>query len=220
MTYAAPASLLLLFGLSSASLANDGRSSEETSDDESDSSGSADDSSTAARAKVKFNIGAELYLGANLSAGYQVNRDTAIEVFAESPPLSVFTPCGPGETTIDGGYVGGARFRRYLGNSVNFTVSPYYRKAKTQCRWRGSSSAHRTDGPDPAVGTTRTIDDQNSLGLSTSIGNRWQWRHFYLGAEWLGLGLDESFKFLNHAETRDESKAKVIFLRFVLGASF
>jgi hypothetical protein len=167
-------------------------------DEEIDTARSSDDSSSSERAKVAFNIGVELYLGANLSAGYQVNKGTALEAFVETGPLALFTPCAVGEKRIDGGFIAGARFRQFLGNSLNFTVAPYYRDIKIQCRFTNNGKRPRSvDGSFPAIGATRTIDDKNSLGVSASIGNRWQWQHFYLGAEWLGIGVDQSFRFLN-----------------------
>lgn len=210
--FTVPAALIAAFALSATAQATD---------DEVDAARSSNDSSSSERAKVSLNIGVELYLGANLSAGYQVNQDTALEAFVETGPLALFTPCGSGEKRIDGGFIAGARFRRFLGNSLNFAVAPYYRDIKIQCRYTNNGMVpRRVDGTSPAIGATRTIDDKNSLGVSASIGNRWHWQHFYLGAEWLGIGVDRSFRLVKESGVTVEENVMVMFLRLVLGASF
>jgi hypothetical protein len=177
-----------------------------------------DESSSSARSQIAYSAGVELYLGVSLAGSYQINRDTAAELFWETRPLDFWSGCAVGESAKSSGYLTGARLRRYFGNSFNVTLGPYVRRDETHCEWTGRNATPRGESATPAVGSSRLLTDRRGLGITASVGNRWQWRRFYLGAEWLGLGLDRTMS-PSGSEGSNELHARLMLLRLVMGAS-
>ncbi|MBM4251064.1 MAG: hypothetical protein FJ146_03765 [Deltaproteobacteria bacterium] len=170
------------------------------------------DESAEARQSTKYHIGVELYSGSNLSLGYQLSRDLSVELYTESPPQSTSVNIGPHPCElingpyIDDGFIRGGRIRWFLTNDFNVAFSPYYRKYETTCTASDGVSKY-------------SPGDKTSYGLSASVGSRWQWRHFYAGAEWLGLGLERGDPKWRDGRFKSDPYSRLIYLRLVLGAS-
>ncbi len=142
---------------------------------------------------IEWTVGAELYLGLSLTAGWRINDKWAAEIFGETARATLFVPCGGG----DKGYHAGWRMRRFIGDSLNFNIANFIRDEHYDC-----------------------IPHTRSLGVSASFGNRWELNNFYLGMEWLGLGIDRSFSFMNQKGVPEQNQPKLILLRFAVGTQF
>lgn len=122
--------------------------------------------SLAKREVSKISLGVEasilLTYVANLTLGYNVSPTLTLEIYRETPTLTLFV--GP-ET--ERGYISGVKFRYFTGNSFNLSFSPYYRLID----YAGKAPRHH-------------------FGLSGAIGNRWQWDHAYFGVDWIGAAVD------------------------------
>jgi len=154
-------------------------------------SGAESGSSRHNRENSSYTLGIEasllLIYGFNFSAGYIVSPDTMIEIYRETSPIVLFT------NEPDRGYMSGLKFRFFFGNSFNVALSPYYRLIDM------SGNAPR-----------------NHVGVSTSIGNRWQWENTYFGLDWLGAATDR--RVVSGKITNKESGFPILF-KFTFGAA-
>ncbi len=155
-----------------------------------------------------------------LSAGFFINRNSLVQL--------EYTSGDNDETLYTSEYdakSAGVHYKHFLGNSFYANVGGDYRKIKMHAN---DSLFGDQDGEHIATG--------ESLALSVSIGNQWQWENFTLGCDWIGfaapvatLSEDYNDKRLDSSYDRKIAKSdwedatdrvNITGLRFYLGASF
>ena len=161
-------------------------------------------------------MGVELFFGLNVSASYQLSPNLALEAWYEEEDYwSLFAYCIPDR---DDSWQAGLRLRTHVGNSFNVSFFPYYHRQTSDCLGRRIPVSNDVAGAsDSEFRGNRNEIDAHGLGLGVSIGNRWQWRHFYLGGEWFGAGIETAIT--NHGNINPK-KTKLVLARFVIGYSF
>lgn len=166
--------------------------------------------------RPSFNLGLEVFLGASFTLGYQFKYEQSYEAYLETQPLrssscggSIFT--NPSISTANrNGWITGLRWRRFIGESFNIALGPYFRREFLSCYSLNNDNNDHNEFIE--------IDDYN-LGISVSVGHRWRWDNFYLGFEWIGGGYDFSLPRLSSSKANKSFSYRLILLRFALGVS-
>lgn len=184
--------------------------------------------STLNRADKKFTatyqftgLGPNLAVGGAINLGYFLKPNMVLSI--EGTKGSEATWDLFDDTEVDARSIG-IHLKHYVGNSFYYRVGVDHRTME-----------HRyTDFF--ITSTTRTFDAK-SLGVTVNIGNQWQWEHFTLGCDWVGVTLPVSKSYSNESvvttgdavyhqgqleeDKKDYMESPILnLLRFYIGASF
>ncbi len=160
------------------------------------------------RKQITANFGTELSYGYNFVAGYHFLPDLIAEIWFEKD-LQGTSGCR--RFDIQNTNYFGIRSRYFFGNSFNISAFSYYVRSKYNC-----VSFTWADGPKEPYEILRN-QNYASLGAGFSLGNRWQWDNFYLGGEWIGLGIEKVVK--KYSTKEPPLSGKVIISRLTFGIS-
>jgi hypothetical protein len=158
----------------------------------------------------------QLYFGYEFDLGYQLTENQDLELwYDKNAYIPLFYGCNGSEGHES--FYTGLRYRLFLGNSFNISGLAYYDRRKEFCDLTFVDS---TLGKKPTAVHNDVNDyDEHGFGLGFSLGNRWQFPHFYIGGEWIGIGLSQPFK-QKLGRSNSDLRAKLILSRFTIGTAF
>jgi hypothetical protein len=169
--------------------------------------------SASVRRDATVSAGVELYFGFGALIGYHLDEEQVVEVWFDKP-LYVNLGC---VTDYNESSFFGGRYRRFFGNSFNVSIVPYVflERAKYTCSFDRFSGADEEDVKDARLQTT-------NLGMGVSLGNRWNWKHFYIGGEWVGLGYHQTVATKRSGNSRgiEHWSFRPVVSRLTLGVTF
>ena len=106
--------------------------------------------------------------------------------------------------------------KSFFGNSFYAKAEGYYRN---QDHINKTGSKRDNNGKGDWIVTEKETGRIEDLGITAKIGNQWQWSHFTLGCDWIGVN-GSLYTLSERGVIQEDDRHSVNLLNFYMGASF